>query len=266
MSVSTSGFALRINGSCYSNQEDCGTTVDPFRVCCPQSSFCPSSYNVDCCPTAANCTTTLLRNPQCANQTWDLYDNAGYFCCLPGYTGYAATGTGSDGCAAPGYSFQPGDVALKLISAGHEPTSSTTSSSTTQTSSSSSTTTSSSPATSTPSSQPDSTTGLGGGAIAGIVVGVVGAIVIALVVGRRLWRRRRSASVREASEMSGTALYPQSPDKPRELDGHHGRGELPETTTSYAELDEQHDRSELDPGVYVPAQELDSVEVPKRTV
>jgi hypothetical protein len=66
--------------------------------------------------------------------------------------------------------------------------------------------------------------------------------------------------------MSGTGLYPHSSAKPRELDGHHGRGEL-ETTTSYAELDAQNDVSELDPGVYHPgpAQELDGMGTPRRT-
>lgn len=47
MSVTPSGFALRMNGSCSANQEDCGGTVDPYRICCPKSSFCPHSYNVD---------------------------------------------------------------------------------------------------------------------------------------------------------------------------------------------------------------------------
>ena len=47
MSVSTSGFALRINGTCPANDVDCGATVDPYRVCCPANSFCPSQYNVN---------------------------------------------------------------------------------------------------------------------------------------------------------------------------------------------------------------------------
>lgn len=36
-----------MNGSCSANQEDCGGTVNPYRICCPKSSFCPRSYNVD---------------------------------------------------------------------------------------------------------------------------------------------------------------------------------------------------------------------------
>jgi hypothetical protein len=47
MSVSTSGFALRFNGSCQAKEVDCGTTVAPYHACCPASSVCPSQYNVD---------------------------------------------------------------------------------------------------------------------------------------------------------------------------------------------------------------------------
>jgi len=47
MSVSTSGFALRINGTCPSNDVDCGVTIEPYHVCCPGNSFCPSQYNVN---------------------------------------------------------------------------------------------------------------------------------------------------------------------------------------------------------------------------
>jgi len=47
MSVSTSGFALRNNGSCQANEVDCGVTKAPYHACCPADSFCPSQYNVD---------------------------------------------------------------------------------------------------------------------------------------------------------------------------------------------------------------------------
>jgi hypothetical protein len=133
MSVSPSGFALRMNGSCQTSEVDCGATVAPYRACCPSGSFCPSQYNVDasqtlslqdmdadsaqCCPTSANCTNTLLQNPQCANQTWGLYDNGGYFCCQKGVAGYAAT-TDSDGCASPGYIFRSGEILLEIVSTG----------------------------------------------------------------------------------------------------------------------------------------------------
>lgn len=48
MAASPSGFALRLNGSsCLSQEVDCGGTVYPYRVCCPEGAFCPSQYNVD---------------------------------------------------------------------------------------------------------------------------------------------------------------------------------------------------------------------------
>ena len=113
-----SGFAIRRNGTCLSSEVDCGVTVAPFRACCPGGASCPHQYNVGCCPSPANCTETLLQDPNCANSTWTLYDNEGYFCCAPGTIGYAASRTSSDGCADPGL---PPDGAelLSVVSAGH---------------------------------------------------------------------------------------------------------------------------------------------------
>lgn len=139
MTASPSGFALRLNGStCLSQEIDCGTTVSPYRVCCPATSFCPKQYNVDvceppqndrhvlvqltnraqCCPSASNCTTSLIESPRCANETWDLYDNGGFFCCLNGHFGYAARVTNSNGCGSEGYVLQSGELRLPLIKAG----------------------------------------------------------------------------------------------------------------------------------------------------
>jgi len=48
MAASPSGFALRLNGSsCLRQEVDCGTTLPPYRVCCPEGSFCPAQYNVN---------------------------------------------------------------------------------------------------------------------------------------------------------------------------------------------------------------------------
>ena len=112
-----SGFALRRNGSCLGTETECGETVSPYHACCPSGSFCPHQYNVACCPTAANCTQTLLPDPQCANADWDLFDNNGYFCCLRGLAGYATPGN-TDGCAEAGYRFQDGEQLLRTISTG----------------------------------------------------------------------------------------------------------------------------------------------------
>lgn len=119
--VSTSGFAIRRNGSCLASEVDCGATVSPFRACCPSGASCPSAFNVECCPSPANCTQTLLKNPSCANKTWTLYDNEGYFCCEPGTVGYAALKSGSDGCADPGVSLNGAEV-LSVVSAGQSKT------------------------------------------------------------------------------------------------------------------------------------------------
>ena len=114
---SPSGFAIRRNGTCLSNEVDCGQTKAPFRACCPAGGSCPKSYNVDCCPSPANCTQALLPNPSCANSSWTLYDNGGYFCCAPGTIGYNASLSYSDGCADPG--LPPEDaVLLSVVSAG----------------------------------------------------------------------------------------------------------------------------------------------------
>ncbi|KAI4170834.1 MAG: hypothetical protein LQ348_007043 [Seirophora lacunosa] len=112
-----SGFAVRRNGTCLSNEIDCGRTAAPFRACCPARASCPEQYNIDCCPSPANCTSTLLQEPACANTTWTLYDNQGYFCCAPGTIGYNATETFSSGCAIPG-SPPRGAELLAVVSAG----------------------------------------------------------------------------------------------------------------------------------------------------
>lgn len=116
-SSAPSGFAIRRNATCLSSEVDCGPTVAPFRACCPAGASCPSQYNPDCCPSPANCTRTLLTEPNCANRTWTLYDNAGFFCCAPGTIGYASTLSNSDGCAEPGSS--PDYIKLlSVVSAG----------------------------------------------------------------------------------------------------------------------------------------------------
>ena len=55
MSASPSGFALRENGTCQANEVDCGVTINPYRVCCPALSFCPSQYSVNVRPSKSLC-------------------------------------------------------------------------------------------------------------------------------------------------------------------------------------------------------------------
>lgn len=115
------GFAIRRNGSCLAGIEvDCGVTVSPFRGCCPSGLACPHAYNIACCTPGSNCTDTLLAAPQprCANGTWDLFDNGGYFCCEHGFPGFSRALGGSNGCAGPGALFKNGDVSLPTVRAG----------------------------------------------------------------------------------------------------------------------------------------------------
>jgi hypothetical protein len=75
-----------------------------------------ANHDYQCCPTSTNCTESLLKKPSCANETWDLYNNGGYFCCERGFTGYSAEE--SDGCAEPGYALKAGQVSLPILSTG----------------------------------------------------------------------------------------------------------------------------------------------------
>jgi hypothetical protein len=101
MSLINAGFAIRRNGSCLRDVEDfCDKTADPFVACCPNSLICPlGQTNYDCCPLGSDCADPRLTpsKPLCANATWDLFDNEGYFCCEKGLKAYNSNGT--NGCS-----------------------------------------------------------------------------------------------------------------------------------------------------------------------
>ena len=141
LSQGTSSWALRVNNSCLSGDSDCGPTIDYFHACCPPTSPCQSQYNSVCCPDresssavtettrkecrtwltpssyyleAINCTGTLVASgPRCADPTYNLCDNGGYFCCLPQQFCYSNGDT--DGCADAGYELRPGQSFLPTI-------------------------------------------------------------------------------------------------------------------------------------------------------
>ncbi|KAL3450835.1 hypothetical protein BJX65DRAFT_304991 [Aspergillus insuetus] len=117
LEASTLGWALRQNSTCLAHEEDCGETVAPYRVCCPDGSYCPRAYNIACCPSSLNCTEALQARPACANITWDLYYNGGYFCCEHGTRGYA-TSFDSNGCGDAGYELADSETILSIISPG----------------------------------------------------------------------------------------------------------------------------------------------------
>ncbi|KAF7119151.1 hypothetical protein CNMCM5793_008891 [Aspergillus hiratsukae] len=188
------GFALRKNGTCLDTEVDCGVTVHPFRACCPGGSYCPSQYNVNCCPSAANCTQLLVETPKCANETWDLYNYYGYFCCENGTTAFG-TSSQSDGCAVPGYTFDSSETLLPVVSSGKASVATSTSSVTSTPTPSTSSTSSTSPTqTSTQPSEASSKSNTG--AIAGGVVGgVAGVALIALLVWWLFSRRTKRQPV-----------------------------------------------------------------------
>lgn len=117
MSVfSTSGFAVRRNGSCLSNEVECGTINSPLHSCCPTSTSCSSQNNAICCSSTENCVNALLSHPTCANQTWTLYNDSEFFCCESGMIGFSGSSAGSYGCADP--KCPPGGIQwLSMLSA-----------------------------------------------------------------------------------------------------------------------------------------------------
>lgn len=102
------GFAIRRNGTCHSSigEVDCGPTWDNFHACCPGGAYCsstrdPTYYNAECCDApGVNCTQTILdQGSYCANQSWNMFDNGGFFCCEAPTQGF--TNGPFDGCADP---------------------------------------------------------------------------------------------------------------------------------------------------------------------
>ncbi|KAL1854354.1 hypothetical protein VTK73DRAFT_8797 [Phialemonium thermophilum] len=69
-----------------------------------------------CCPNRNNGSAVLLPSPRCADESWDMYDNGGFFCCAEGRLGYAASDGVSDGCAAQESQLGAGDKYLPTVS------------------------------------------------------------------------------------------------------------------------------------------------------
>ncbi|KAF1843064.1 uncharacterized protein K460DRAFT_407436 [Cucurbitaria berberidis CBS 394.84] len=190
MAALENGFAIRRNGTCINGLEvDCGITLAPYHGCCPTGLSCPSQYNIACCPPGNNCTESLITapEPKCANATWDLYNNGGYFCCDHGLIGYN-TSRGTNGCASPGAKLESGIKILSLVKMGGEASRTSTASS----SSSPATTTPSNTQSASPSPPADPGSSTPVGAIAGGVVGGVAAIALALLAWYLLRRRKQN--------------------------------------------------------------------------
>ncbi|GAB1218442.1 hypothetical protein ATERTT37_007696 [Aspergillus terreus] len=219
------GFALRRSGGCLSDEVSCGHTWGDFYACCPGSTVCPGSranyYNQVCCPSWSNCTIPLVASPHCANDSASMFDHTGYFCCLPGQTGFwTSNPPDAVGCSDE----LPDNVNETIIAAISQSgtvassTLATTSGTSTSTSTSTSTGTTSSTATSSPD---DTGSGTNTGAIAGGVVGGVAGLAIILAL---LWFFLRK---RKQPENASAPLDAKGPSPPGELDGRSQPSELP---------------------------------------
>ncbi|KAB8234272.1 uncharacterized protein BDW43DRAFT_318885 [Aspergillus alliaceus] len=190
------GFPLRRNGTCLSSETSCGHTWGGFYACCPGDSVCPgateSILNNVCCPTESDCTAPLHSTPHCANETGILFNHTGYFCCLPGQTGFWTDSPQDAVGCSDGSPTERGETILNTK------TQTTTSASDSSSSSSS---------------------GDHAGAIAGGVVGgVVGAALIVALVWFFIRGRKRSQQPSGEGAAPIPSSYYEAPLPPTELE------------------------------------------------
>ncbi|KAI5861046.1 hypothetical protein GGS23DRAFT_613231 [Durotheca rogersii] len=210
--LSRAGWAIRRADSCSAadDEVDCGATRAPFRACCPSGTVCPSQYNAACFPAGGeNYTSAFVDTPRCADPSWVMFDNGGYFCCAAGFVGWNQTRSYSNGCSASGVQLPDGALPLAVVSQESYTTTSTSTSSTStstpiSTPTPSSISTSSLPtssSTSTPSPFPTAVPASGssqagaapvGAIVGGVVGGLVGAGLVLVVVWCALRKRRRA--------------------------------------------------------------------------
>ena len=111
----TTSYALRQNGSCSNDLVDCGATAASFHACCPQGTICPhSTRDISCCPAGEDYTQPVATLPQCADPSWKLFDDYGYFCCAPDRQGFVKP-KDYKGCADPGYSLLKDEQWVKMV-------------------------------------------------------------------------------------------------------------------------------------------------------
>lgn len=115
--LSRSGWAIRRADSCLSIGEvDCGATAAPFHACCPTGTTCPSQYNAACYPPgAANYTDVFVDAPRCADPSWTMFDNGGYFCCDSDEVGWNQSRSYSNGCSPSGEELPDGALPLAVV-------------------------------------------------------------------------------------------------------------------------------------------------------
>lgn len=120
-----SGYAIRRNSTCEAGENQCtksGATWGDYQACCPGNSFCFDSNtgipNIICCENQNNCTAIVADTPSCANQTWNLFDYKGGFCCEQGDSAFGVDDRVLVGCTEALQSGNDSFIDLKTLSTG----------------------------------------------------------------------------------------------------------------------------------------------------
>ncbi|KAJ5535539.1 hypothetical protein N7527_001793 [Penicillium freii] len=238
-----SGYAIRRNSTCEAGENQCtksGATWGDYQACCPGNSFCFDSNtgipNIICCENQNNCTAIVADTPSCANQTWNLFDYKGGFCCEQGDSAFGVDDRVLVGCTEALQSGNDSFIDLKTLSTGSATATSTSMSSTST--ATSTTTSTSSPSTSAAPSNSSSGPSTNVGAIAGGVVGGVAGVAITAALLFFFLRRRKQQEYQPQAQTEyeqyrqppSTTIYSEAGDGlPRkELDG-QTRSEVSDT-------------------------------------
>lgn len=135
---------------------------------------------------------SIINNgPFCSNESWVMYDNAGYFCCAPHLRGFVDSSGGS-GCAQDGYTLGARQTLLSSVSQKAKPT----------TPASVDTSSTPSPTQISQPSAPSSSSNIGA-IVGGVVGGVVGLAVIVFLAWFLLRRQRRRRGAATSPTGSG---------------------------------------------------------------
>ncbi|KAJ5345890.1 hypothetical protein N7452_003894 [Penicillium brevicompactum] len=227
-----SGYAIRRNNTCESSETLCtkgGATWGDYQACCPGNSFCFDSdtgiRNIICCANQNNCTAVVAEKPSCADQSWNLFDWDGSFCCDQGQSGFHVLDRVLVGCSE---ALKPGNdsfIDLATISTG-----TVTATSTSMSSTSTSSSTSSPSITSTSAAESDSSSGssTNTGAIAGGVVGGVVGVAAIIAILFFFMRRRKQQDYQPQAQVE------------------YGQHSQPPSSTMYSEVGDGLPRKELD--------------------
>ncbi|KAF4761089.1 hypothetical protein N7455_003451 [Penicillium solitum] len=193
--MSEQGYAIRRNGTCPSSETSCGITWGDWYPCCPGDTDCADvNENTQCNP--ANMNGPAFS--QCSNDTWNLYQANGFFCCETDQIGFTSTETETDGFYGCAKDSTFDNTVMRSLSVIKKATESTSTSALSSTTAPSVTTTSSTTSTSstTPTSAAKQSTPSVGGIAGGVVGGVCAFALITVIVWLLIRRRRSQASAK----------------------------------------------------------------------